>query len=100
MKESPFLIQLQTCLASLPDITTEVCFAELIVGQGKMHVCKITTRTGHLLLEHKEAITHLQQCGSVEWSLLPMADLDLLLQTVPAPPKTSSSTSFALGVPL
>jgi hypothetical protein len=101
MIASPFLVQLHTSFSSLPNITKEPCLAELIVGQGKLHTCQVMTHTGHLLLEREGAIARLQHCGSVQWTLLPVARPDMLqIQAAPVPRQTSPpNTSFTSGCP-
>ncbi len=69
MKFSPDVVMLQSHLPSLPGISKEACRAQVILGQGQVYSCTITTRTGAVLRQHQEAYKVLEQCGDLEWTL-------------------------------
>jgi hypothetical protein len=71
MRTSPEVVVLQARLSSLPGISKQACLAQVIVGQGRIHSCTISTLTGTLLREQKEAYHVLEQQGDLEWTLLP-----------------------------
>jgi hypothetical protein len=76
MKESPEMLLLQARLSSLPGISREACLAQIIIGQGRLSSCTITsTKTGAVLRAAQEAYQALERCGDLDWSVLPAPSL-------------------------
>jgi hypothetical protein len=69
MKWSPEVVMLQAHLSSLPGVSKDACLAQVILGQGSLYSCTITTRVGAVLLERESAYHALEQCGDLEWSV-------------------------------
>lgn len=76
MKGSPEVVVLQAFLSSLPGVTKDACLAQVVLGQGRIHACTITTKTGAVLREQQEAYNALERCGDLNWSVLPAASLN------------------------
>ncbi len=76
MKESPDMLLLQAQLPSLPGVAKDACFAQIILGQGRLFSCTITsTKTGTVLRAAQEAYHALERCGDLDWSVLPAPSL-------------------------
>jgi hypothetical protein len=76
MKESPDMLLLQAHLPSLPGISKDACLAQVILGQGRLASCTITsTKTGAVLRAAQEAYQALERCGDLEWSVHPAPSL-------------------------
>lgn len=69
MKASPETVELQTHL-SLPGVKGPCC-AHVILRQGQVYACSITTRSGVVLRQHQEAYKIVEQRGDLEWILSP-----------------------------
>jgi len=75
MKGSPEVVVLQAFLSLLPGVTKDACLAQVTLGQGRIHSCTITTKTGTVLREQLEAYQALERCGDLNWSVLPASSL-------------------------
>lgn len=69
IKDVPGLLSLRSQLSSVPGISEDACFAEIVVGAGLIHACTITTTTGQPLLQQQAAFSALEQLGELEWSI-------------------------------
>ena len=69
MKGLPETVSFQAQLPAMPHLSSEICFAQVIVGQGDCQFCTVVTRTGQILLQHQEAFTLVQQLGKLVWRL-------------------------------
>lgn len=69
MKASPDLVVLHSQVAALPGMTKNACVAQIVLGQGKVYACTITTATGSVLLQQQEAYRVLERCGDLSWSV-------------------------------
>lgn len=69
MMWSPDVVSLQSHLPSLPGVSKDACLAQVILGQGHMYSCTITTKAGAILREQQEAYKALEPCGDLEWIL-------------------------------
>lgn len=92
MKMRPDIVMLLAHLSSLPGVTKDACIAQIILGQGHIHSCRITTRTGTVLREQQEAYHALERCGDLHWSVLPAPPLH-----TPAQQKATLSPISASG---
>ena len=70
MKHSPELVDLHS-VSPLSPLSKEPCVARLVLGQGKLASCTITTTTGNRLFEGQQAYTALLRCGAVQWRVSP-----------------------------
>lgn len=58
---------LRAQLLALPGVSKKACLVQMIVGQGAVCSCAITTLSGEILLKHQEAYQALLRCGDLEW---------------------------------
>lgn len=100
MKMSPNVVMLQAQLLSLPSVSKEVCLAQIILGQGRVHSCTITTaKTGTVLREQQEAYHALEQCGDLNWSVLPAPSLYASASQKTTPPHMGVSDQYISNIP-
>jgi len=92
MKWSPDVVMLQAHLSSLPGVSKDACLVSLTLGQGRMYSCTITTRAGAVLREHQEAYQAVEQCGDLEWSVVPIP-----FSPPPSPQATRSHAGQAVA---
>jgi len=72
------MLMLQAHLSSLPGVSKDACLAQIILGQGRISSCTITsTKTGTVLRAQQEAYHALERCGDLDWSVLPVPSLHL-----------------------
>jgi hypothetical protein len=73
MKWSSEVVGIQSHLPSLPGVSKDACLAQILLGQGHVHSCTITAKTGAtLLLQQQEALSTLERCGDLDWSVFPL----------------------------
>jgi hypothetical protein len=84
MKQHPEVVMLQSSLSSLPGVSKDVCLAQIILGQGKVHSCTITSK-GAVLRERQAAIALLERCGDLTWDVLPYTLQDTDISHLPPP---------------
>lgn len=89
MAGSQATVRLRTHLSSLPESWDEECIADLVMVQGRLHTCIISTVEGHLLLEQEAAFQMLLRVGVLEWCMLPPSASPL----PPHQPEQSASVS-------
>ena len=99
MKFSPDVVMLQSHLPSLPGVTKEACRAQVILGQGQVYSCTITTRTGAVIRERQEAYKALEQCGDLEW-ILSSAPFPHPANPQTAQPNTSTASAKMAPIPV
>lgn len=71
LKASVEQVVLRAQLPALPGISKKACLVQLIVGQGNMCFCAVTTPGGEILLKQQEAYQALLNCGDLEWRVEP-----------------------------
>lgn len=69
-------VALRAAIASLPEGWNEPCQVDLIIVQGMLHTCMISTMEGHLLLQQHAAFQMLERLGELEWTLHPSLPTD------------------------
>jgi hypothetical protein len=100
MKILPEIVMLQAHLPLLPGVSKEPCLAQIILGQGHVSSCKITTtKTGAVLLQQQEAYHALERCGDLEWSVLPAPFLSPSASQKAALPRIGASGQYPSKVP-
>jgi len=93
LKASMEQVVLRAQLPAVPGVSKKACLARLIVGQGTVCSCAVTTPNGEILLKHQEAYQALLRCGDLEWLVEPFpgfsplskapADIQQMLASVP-----------------
>lgn len=71
LKASVEQVVLRAHLPAVPGVSKKACLARLIVGQGVVCSCAVTTPNGEILLKHQEAYQALLRCGDLEWLVEP-----------------------------
>ena len=69
LKSSADQVLLCTQLPSLPGISRQTCLIQLVMVQGSIHSCTITSKDGRVLLQQQEAYHALGRCGELEWQV-------------------------------
>lgn len=64
---------LRASLSALPKGWDKECVADVVIVQGTLHTCTISTVEGHLLLQQEAAVQALARMGTLEWTMLPPA---------------------------
>lgn len=71
LKASVEQVVLRAQLPAVPGVSKKACLAQLVVGQGTVCSCAVTTPSGEILLKHQEAYQALLRCGDLEWLVEP-----------------------------
>ena len=67
MASSVDRVLLQTHLPGLPGISQQVCLVQMLLEQGGVRSCTITSKTGAILRQQQEAVQVLERCGDLDW---------------------------------
>ncbi len=71
MRELAASVTVQAQLAALPQGWNEPCVAELVLVEGRLYACTISTTEGLMLLQQEAAYQVLNRLGTLEWSVRP-----------------------------
>ena len=99
MKWSPDTVVLQAHLVALPGVSNEACLAQVMLGQGNLSSCTITTTMGAVLLQQQEAYQALERCGELHWSVFPASSLSTSISQTNPPFRVEPSDQHSSMIP-
>lgn len=73
MASSVDRVLVQTRLPGLPGVSQQVCLVQMVLEQGGVRSCTITSKTGAILCQQQEAFQVLERCGDVDWHVTTLA---------------------------